>query len=603
MSDSSKDPKDYYIRVDDKYKCKLCDYSGAQSNVIRHLHAKHPEISVTKISYNKEKMVKEDSSKPSMFVHHTKSGNEVPISQYLIDVLHWKTKHNISMEAINDKLFKQKIAARPDDLLSDNEMRIRINEISQQLIDKTHEVMQNEIMSIVIDGGTINSYSYYALGGVYWDPVISKLNTRLLDVIICKQTSTTQNILNMLSDTITSIDKGHLVIVAVCCDNAKNISVGFINTHMLSNSPRSSPNYTPLPILRIACAIHTLNLIIGDLINEQESFVVIYNELKRISKAVKTMSRKTKFEKKILGFPKIQKQRWNSLYLVFSYLHVHYNDVKEAFPDFAVAYDTIEKFKCLLEPHAQAIVQLESDTASQVTVYRECIRLKNEWLSILNKKGYPEAEFLIERYNYHTLYTMDIRISMLAYYLTKGGVNEWKTKYPIIRASTMMNEEQKMIQKETRANLLILRETADTLSSIWGIKSISPIMEHYLYNVSFKTSHYDLPTEDELLKSELNSFSPEYCSMFIDFIQRIRVLPASEAHSERIFASMRDLVSDNQKSMTAENIRSEAILKLSRIIRPQRPLEKKSSQTTVQTRFVFSLISDSSSDEDIFDQL
>ena len=121
--------------------------------------------------------------------------------------------------------------------------------------------------------------------------------------------------------------------------------------------------------------------------------------------------------------------------------------------------------------------------------------------------------------------------------------------------------------------------------------------------ISFGPSDYIFPTEDELHNSELNSYSSEYCDMFIDFIQRIRVLPASEAHSERIFASMRDLVSDNQKSMTAENIRSEAILKLSRIVKPRCPANKsQQKRIACKSPLLSNFISDSSENED-FDEL
>ena len=570
MNDPPKEPKEYYTIEGSTCKCTLCDYSGAKSNVIRHLHAKHSELNLEQTKYRKIKNVKNMEKEESRFIHHTESGKEVPMDQHLVDIVVWKTTHNISMNAITDETFKNKIAAHTEAILSRGEMRTRINEIAAQLIDETREVLRNEIISVVIDGGTINSYSYYALGGVMWNHLNKQLCSRLLDVIICNQSSTTQHILNMFSESISKINKGNLVIASVCSDNAKNISSGFMNTHKIQNPPKSAPDYTPLPYLRISCAVHTLNLIISDFVTNDKELILVYKEIKRIANVIKTMARRTKFDLKILGFPKIQEQRWNSLYLVFDYLDVHYDDVKTAFDDFAVRQDDISKYKRLLEPHAMVITKLESDSANQVSVYKECCYLKNEWLAIEAKYDYSEVRYLISRYDFHTLYTMDLRISMLAYYVTKGGLKEWRKKYPMIVASVSLSEADKKQKTNSETNLNLLRDTAENLTSIWGIPDISSGLAHYLYTTTFADASFIFPTEEELRRSELNAYNEEYCSMFIDFIQRIRVLPSSEAQSERIFASMRELVSDKQKRLNEESIRSEAIIKLSkdRIVQP-----------------------------------
>ena len=556
MEAEEKQPKAFYTKVGDKWKCNFCDYVGPQSNVIRHLN-KHKDIQISRKTYNKaEKPSVEQQKGASIFTHTTEGGKQIPIPQSAVTLLSWAKKHNIPMAAIEDKDFKNYVAANPDEIKSTETMRTYEREIAEQIICKKKKAIKNEIICLIIDGGTINSYGYYALGCSRSNPSGKGIKSEFLDAIICNESPTTNNILNMIDESIKSFNSENLVIAGVCSDNASNISKGFINTHKEKRVESTHVDMIRLPYLRIACSVHTLNLILNDFINENEEIKNIVDELKGISNSLNHMKQAKKDVMNLMGFPGIQQQRWNSLYGLFQYVYFHYDDIKKVFPNFSVTKEMSEKYKTLLEPHAKAVAYLESDHANQVDVYRELRILKNKWFELSQKDKFKEeATFLIKSYDDRTLYTMDIRISMLAYYLTKKGVYEWRENF-------IINKEAEDERKEYQS---LLETTADNLAEIWKLNPISNGLKYYLENVEFERKEYVLPKFIDLYNSSLQAYDSDYCDNFMKFVARLEVLPASEAFAERMFASMRDLVYSNQKSKNQETIKNEIIIKLSHL--------------------------------------
>lgn len=554
--DNAKPPKEYYTKEGDHYKCNLCDYTGPQGNVIRHLK-KHKEIKVIRKEYQKqEKATKIEREGNSIFMHTVPSGHTKPIAQSSVALIAWKTKHSLPMAAIEDKMFKNFIAAHPEGVLSTKSMRITEEEIANQIIMKKKEALRGAKISLIIDGGTINEFSYYAIGCARFCPSGNSLRQESLDAIVCNEKSSTENILRIISEMINSFQSDRLIIVSICSDNAKNISTGFINTHMTKSADSTQTDTIRLPYLRIACTIHTINLIINDFVENDSTIGDVIRKLTDISTTLHHMRREKRECIKLVGFPRIQQQRWNSLYGLFQYVSVHYDDIKKEFPNCTVTKEQAIKYEKLLKPHAEAVTLLEMNCANQITVYKVMRDLKNSWLELQNMETYKtETKYLLERYEYHSLYTMDIRISMMAYYLSKGGVYEWREKYCQQDSSTA----------ERRAYQSLIGDTADNLASIWKLDNISRGLEYYLEYVEFKSREFVFPDSNELFNSSLQQHDDKYCDNFTKFIEYTRVLPASEAYSERMFASMRDLVYSNQRSMDSDTIRNELIIKLAKL--------------------------------------
>ena len=233
---------------------------------------------------------------------------------------------------------------------------------------------------------------------------------------------------------------------------------------------------------------------------------------------------------------------------------------------------------------------MESDFANQVDVYMHLRTLKNEWTKLSQKETFEEeATALIKSYEYRTLYTMDIRISMLAYYLTKGGIYEWRKNY--------IESQEAEKRKENQS---LLETTADNLAAIWKLEPIGSGLKYYLESVDFINKDYKLPKFVELYNSSLQEYDSRYCDNFVKFVERLQVLPASEAFAERMFASMRDLVASNQKSKNPETIRNEIIIKLSHLD-PKPPLSKKIRCQKVVEAFMTAAPNDEEED-DLIDQ-
>ena len=118
-----------------------------------------------------------------------------------------------------------------------------------------------------------------------------------------------------------------MVIAGVCSDSASNISKGFINTHMERSAESTRIDNIRLPYLRIACSVHTLNLILNDFISANENLQIAIKQLKEISNSLSHMKQEKKYSLKLHGFPGIQQQRWNSLCGLFQYVCLHYDDI------------------------------------------------------------------------------------------------------------------------------------------------------------------------------------------------------------------------------------------------------------------------------------
>ena len=590
MATEEKAPKEFYEKIGDKWKCKFCDYTGERGNVIRHL-SKHKNLKISRKVYHKEE--KPDSevlTGDSIFTHSTEGGEQIPIPQSTITILSWSKKHNIPLAAIEDKTFVNHIAAHPEGIKSTKTMRTYEAEIAEQIISKKKYALKNEIICLIVDGGTINSYGYYALGCSRNNPSGKGLKSDFIDAIICTEKATTSNILNMIEEKIKSFNSENLVIAGICSDSASNISKGFINTHKERNAESTEVDNIRLPYLRIACSVHTLNLILNDLINNNVTLKIVIKELKEISNSINHMKQATKYKLGLTGFPGIQQQRWNSLCGLFQFVFLDHDKIIQAFPTFSITKEIAEKYKRLLEPHARAVTVLESNYSNQVDVYRELRTLKNEWIKLSENETFQEeAKYLLKSYDERTLYTMDIRISMLAYYLTKGGIYEWRKNFVT-----------KLEAREKRKEYLALLETtADNLASIWRLKPISAGLQYYLETVEFREKSYQLPKFKDLYNSSLQIYDSDYCENFVEFIQRLEVLPASEAFAERMFASMRDLVATNQKSKNPETIRNEIIIKLSHLD-PQKTVAKRGS---LFTSYIEAGLESSSNDEDYMDEL
>ena len=62
--------------------------------------------------------------------------------------------------------------------------------------------------------------------------------------------------------------------------------------------------------------------------------------------------------------------------------------------------------------------------------------------------------------------------------------------------------------------------------------------------------------------SKVKKWSSIQYAQYLDIVNRFASIPASEAKCERVFASMRDIVSPHQKSYSVMHLRDAILLKL-----------------------------------------
>ena len=212
--------------------------SAYQSNMVRHVHlheADHSPEDYSIFSYNGHSIL-----------NITKK------------LLLWKSVHGIAISALNDPLIT--FLLQDDTLFSDKTNQKIIKSMANQIIESNFGLGENKKISIIFDGWTILRSKRLAFG--YFHHTDIGLKYQILDVQLFKQRCTSANIRDVINNiAIKMKDQYNCEIVGAGTDNDSNFTKVFMEEE-------DNIYITPLGMVRVSCACHTVQLALGDNLDE-----------------------------------------------------------------------------------------------------------------------------------------------------------------------------------------------------------------------------------------------------------------------------------------------------------------------------------------------
>ena len=512
-------PSLLYVKTFNGYKCKICGQeSPYQSNMIRHVH------------------LHESDHSPDDFSIFTYNGNQILKSTEKL--LLWKCAHGIAMSAFNDPLFTSLF--QEETIFSDKTNQKIINSMADQIIESNYGLAVNKKISLVLDGGTILKSKWIAFGYLHHTNI--GLKFQVLDVELFDQKCTSDNIRTTISNISQKIKSvSNCDIVGACTDNASNFTKVFLEEEDVND-------ITPLGIIRVSCACHTVQLALGDLFDEDDYFRELTDIMKSIPHKLMYMKKKDIEQLGLTGFPPIQKQRWNSIYLTLRYIIKNLDGICQILsPDdnALMVMDSLIELRDDLEPVYDFTTLCESDNANQADVYVYYRALKVK----LQTRMTQRADHLLGLIKNRFHSTLDITISKLCYFTTNAGIIEKRQRFPHVSADDALKNEDLRMKYDKEVEFF--SKFSDVINHLCSKlnKDLNTVFN------SFETllKYYE-PKDDNIhnfpkardLRRILNQHSGELQSYIIisHFIEIIQTFPASESAAERIFARMRDILNE-----------------------------------------------------------
>ena len=520
----------------DSYICTICQHKlkGA-GNISRHVK-KH----IQDAAFPKKEMGK------SPFFHKTPT-EQKPIDQNTVDILNFKVKSGISFKMISDPTFK-KVAAHPEAIACRQTMSIYQKEIGQQMLEQSYAQLHDKIISIALDGGTVIHSKWIAVVGFCHNE--GKIGLKLLDIILMNESCTTENIIQKIKNLNQTLSTKNAKIVAACSDNGSNFEGCF------NNSIKNSSLFIR-EIIRVSCACHTGQLAIVDLCKVDEDVKNVIDSLNEFSSLRYKATAKIKAAG-LTGYPPIQNQRWNSYHTMLVYINSNFDKLAKLFPNSYIFQNIslVEEIEEAIKPIHDFTNNLEGDGKDQSDVYVEMRHLISKLEEL--KKTNAKAGKLLKQLRQRCKDTIDYKLSETIYYFSSAGLNEFPDQYPHIDDT----EDDEEIPSETISRIKKIKEIQKKvvfLCNAWNINDTSVLKVFRLLTRQHNLFEEKFITFEELIKI-LPDITDKDTKNFMQFINYLRIIPASEASAERIFAEMRDLYSDREKSMKPETLRSALIM-------------------------------------------
>ena len=535
-------PREHYDFIPDKgYVCSTCTkVFKYKTNAIRHVSEKH----IT--NYKDEPPV--DQKTEQLYTYKTQTGITKTITKSTQEILEWKNKYGVSMRAVCNPFFK-KIVKDPDAVHCRELMTTMQASIAAQVLERNSVFFKNTVISIIMDGGTVIHTKWIAVLGY------SKNETRLLDLWIVEESCTIQNIVSQIKNLQSNLSSLKIKIVGACTDNGANMRGCFNNT-----IGKNVSSFYITDILRVSCACHSMQLIIEDFLEEDNDFKKLVAMLSEFPKKLSHLTEKRIRDLGLTGYPPVQPQRWNSIHISLQYVLKNIEVLSKEFGGATLFNqgDYFLQIEEVLAPLHDFTTNLEGDHNDQSDVFIQYQILRQRWTD-LKKGGNPNAGKLLKILDARTKNTIDIQLAELAYFYSCRGMNEFAEQYPYFPEHMADDPE---VREQIIARYKKTRQLNSKLQQVCAIWKIDAEVVSGLWSeLTVGERNF---THKYLTKLDIMQFFPDEKTkevvMFVDFINRIASLPASEASSERIFAEMRELFSEKSTQLTPETLREVLIM-------------------------------------------
>lgn len=462
-----------------------------------------------------------------------------------------------------------------------DKLRELIIEHASVLLFNGLEDLRGRICGLAVDGATLLNQHTYAY--ILIEPTGLRL-AGLQNVEV--QSSST--LAKATSSIIKECKKHNITISGIVSDNAANLKSALTNND--PHDPNSIKSMIGEAFLRIACAAHTSQLCIHDLIQDLpflqdflNNVVDIIHYLMKISKEFKKYCP--------LKIPNFMSVRWNTLSTCARFILDNRSIIDNllqtiALPEFKKFEKNMELFQqkkinkeperpnipsifeipiewetytVPLEVLAEFTEHIEGDIVLQQEVLIHKIIMESQLEQMATEGKNAIADQLLEVFRRRFKQTADITVSELAYIFTPNGLNQFR----------MLNDNKDKHQKRKilKKTFLDITKEATEKNPTPDFTYLPALFDYYLD--SFKYNEGENPTafwksqiEEEVIIPHVNESKPIPLNAFATTILCIISLPASEAMCERAFSALKSIISDLNTSMKPDLYHALATIKL-----------------------------------------
>ena len=441
-------------------------------------------------------------------------------------------------------------------------LRNKILMYSEIIKETGLQQLRGQVCGLAVDGATLQSFHAYAF------ILVNSFGLRLADI----KTVTTQNAANLsraIADVLTKLTEHDIVISGIVSDNARALVKAIENNDPMD--PTTLLSLIGTEVLRVACAAHTGQLSINDLIKSGTEFKAFYDQVLSILawlKARKGLFYPT-FPHKL---PSYISTRWNTLFECANFLFEHkeslsafieetsdkekhqYDEQLRLFQDKKIkaAPDPVDlppfykvppswkNYIDVLKIIYDFTNSIERDLALQQDMYVACLEVEAKLSSLRTTQARQMLQAFCNRFHN----TADLTLAKLAYCLTPTGICNYRARPPI---------EKRRIMKEIRKKFL---EITENIPKDYGpaVLYLPAIFEHFInfYEVDPGDNPYFLfqrILDDDVIIQGCNGDAPIPCFMFARIALCLTSLPASESMVERCFSQLKSISTDFNKRM------------------------------------------------------
>lgn len=459
-------------------------------------------------------------------------------------------------------------------------LRRMIIEHANTLLDESLNDCTGMTCGVAVDGATIFGDHTYAF------ILIHPHGLRLAGIHIVDDqrgatlAQTTAEVLNVCI-------QHDIHISGVVSDNARSLVSAL--TNMNPKDPLSLRVLIGMAVLRCACAAHTSQLAINDVIKTnailEKFFADITSLLHWIGKRVDNF-------KKVcpLKIPRYIATRWNTLAscgqfiidnhekidaFISSRLEIEAAEYQTALEQFNKGIRKTEPDEPILPPvitvpsiwakHVAALNviatftdSIEGDLQLQQQVYVSVIETESS-LQRMQSEGNEVAKALLTAFRTRFITTADLTLAQLAYIFTPNGLNAHQAlPNSIAKRTTQSKLKKKFLSIAASLNLHAMGPEGIFLPAIFDnfikFACIDDGEDPYVY--------WEQKIDESITLPQVNGGNPISLSIFSTIALIMISLPASEAMVERAFSQLKAISTDFNKSMETDLFLSLSTIKL-----------------------------------------
>lgn len=478
-----------------------------------------------------------------------------------------------SLNTVTKESFKNLVEAFNPSIKIPNLKVLRADVIAYARIiqEEIIKELSNHYFSLISDGGTINSKTFYPVILFNRDHLYFFGMPRIIE-------ATANNLANTFSDYLKRIINKGGKLIATCTDNAANITRA-----TTQNKDNTVESLTQQNIIRIPCSVHTANLALQDYKSKDGIFAQLVNEISTIinvlnKKDAKAILRLDGAKGKL---PKWNDIKWNILYDSLHYIKENSRTVRSILTNIEVNKTKIvsipknlEEFHMTFEAYANFINQIQTSHCLLYEFYAYYVEMLAKLQAINNRSSQILMNLIQDRFKT----TGDEILAELCFTMTPQGLTSFRTKYQSFLSSGSLDSttnedpspEEIILFK--RFNSII--DKFNDISSHYGLttEQTELLFRYYLEKFEFKNDlltnewkRFSFVVHSEYQKHENKPFTSKTIKNFIECALKLINLPSSEAVAERCFSHLKVLFPPSKSKAKDDLMEAEMIIRIKKI--------------------------------------